>query len=47
MQPGEEFLCHGNSSLDKILICLAQENWDMHPKTDSGKLNKNEMLGTV
>jgi hypothetical protein len=32
MQPGEEFLCHGNGSLDEILsICLAQENREMYP----------------
>jgi hypothetical protein len=32
MQPGEEFLCHGNGSPDEILsICLAQENREMYP----------------
>jgi hypothetical protein len=30
MQPGEEFLCHGNGSPDETLsICLAQENCEM------------------
>jgi hypothetical protein len=32
MQPGEEFLCHGNGSPDEILlICLAQGNREMYP----------------
>jgi hypothetical protein len=32
MQLGEEFLCHGNGSPDKILsVCLAQENWEVYP----------------
>jgi hypothetical protein len=32
MQPGEEFLCHGNGSPDEILsICLTQENREMYP----------------
>jgi hypothetical protein len=32
MQPGEEFLCHGNCSLEEILsICLAQEHREMYP----------------
>jgi hypothetical protein len=48
MQPGEEFLCHGNGSPDEILqICLAQENREMYPKTHSGKLSKNEMPSSV
>jgi hypothetical protein len=39
MQPGEEFLCHGNGSPDEILsICLAQENREIYPSTHSGKL---------
>jgi hypothetical protein len=33
MQPGEEFLCHGNGSPDEILsICLTQENRELCPK---------------
>jgi hypothetical protein len=48
MQPGEEFLCHGNGSPDEILsICLAQENREMYPKTHSDKLSKNEIPGSV
>jgi hypothetical protein len=48
MQPGEEFLCHGNVLPDEILsICLAQENREMYPKTHFGKLSKNEMPGSV
>jgi hypothetical protein len=32
LQPGEEFLCQGNSSPDEILaVCLAQENQEMYP----------------
>jgi hypothetical protein len=32
MQPGEEFLFHGNGSPDEILsICLAQKNREMYP----------------
>jgi len=41
-------LCHANSSPDKILfICVAHDNWKIHPKTDSCKLCKGEMPGTV
>jgi hypothetical protein len=48
MQPGEEFLCHGNVSPDEILsICLVQENQEMYPWTHSGKVSKNEMPGGV
>jgi hypothetical protein len=48
MQPGEEFLCHGNGSPDEILsICLGQEKREMYPFTHSGKLSKNEMPGCV
>jgi hypothetical protein len=48
MQPSEEFLCHGSGSPDKILsVCLAQENREMYPKTHSGMLSKNEMVGSV
>jgi hypothetical protein len=48
MEPGEELLCHRNSSPDEILlICLAQENHEMYPWTHSGMLSKNEMPGSV
>jgi hypothetical protein len=42
MQPGEEFLCHGNGSPDNeiLLNCLAQENREMYPWTHSGKLRR-------
>jgi hypothetical protein len=40
MQPGEQFLCDGNSSTYEVLsIDSAQEN--------SGKLVKNEIAGSV
>jgi hypothetical protein len=48
MQPGEEFLCHGNGSLDEILsICLEQENREMYLDTHSRKFSKTEMPGRV
>jgi hypothetical protein len=48
MQLGEEFLCHGNSSADEMLsICLAQENWELRPKTHFCKSSKNEMPDSV
>jgi hypothetical protein len=38
------FLCPGNGSPYEIFsICLAQENREMFPETNSGKLSKNEM----
>jgi hypothetical protein len=48
MQPGEDFLCHGNGLPDEILsICLTQKNREMYLQTHSGKLSKNEMPGSV
>jgi hypothetical protein len=42
------FLYHRNGSPDEILsIFLAQENQEMYPKTQSGKLSKNEMPSSV
>jgi hypothetical protein len=48
MHSGEEFVCHGNCSPDKMLsICLAQKNREMYPQSHSGKLSKDKVPGGV
>jgi hypothetical protein len=42
------FLCHGIGSPDEILsICLAQDNREMYPYTNSDTLSTNEMPGGI
>jgi hypothetical protein len=47
MQPREQFLCRRDGSSDETLsICTAQENLEMTPKIQSGKLSKSETPGS-